>query len=120
MNASEPCTTGRTEYRTEWRSLSACRDENPDMFFPAPRSLTMFVQLARAKAICSGCPVTDECLRYALATRQDHGVWGGTSEEERRAMRRLRPVASFPVPPGQFPAQAGRVTRPDARRLAAG
>jgi WhiB family transcriptional regulator, redox-sensing transcriptional regulator len=117
MNAPEPRTTGRTQYRTEWRSLSACRDENPDIFFPAPRSLTMFVQLARAKAVCGSCPVTEECLRYALTTGQDHGVWGGTSEEERRALRR---VGSWPERPGRFPAQAGRSARPAARRLAVG
>jgi WhiB family transcriptional regulator, redox-sensing transcriptional regulator len=120
MNAAQPRTADRTEYWTEWRSLSACRDEDPEMFFPAPRSLTMFVQLARAKAICGSCPVAEDCLRYALTTRQDHGVWGGTSEEERRAMRRLQGVGSWPGRPGGFPAQAGRSGQPAARRLAAG
>jgi WhiB family redox-sensing transcriptional regulator len=75
----------------EWRSRSACRDQDPELFFPAQGSLAVFVQLARAKAICGRCPVARECLRYALATGQ-HGVWGGTSEDERRAMRRLLPV----------------------------
>jgi hypothetical protein len=45
-----------------------------------------------AKAVCATCPVSAECLQWALATGQDSGVWGGTSEEERRAMRRaVRP-----------------------------
>lgn len=116
MNAPEP----RTTDRTQWRSLSACRDEDPEMFFPAPRSLTMFVQLARAKAVCGGCPVSDECLRYALATGQDYGVWGGTSEEERKIiLRRLR-VGGQPVRPGRFRARASRRAQPAGRTLAAG
>jgi WhiB family transcriptional regulator, redox-sensing transcriptional regulator len=113
MNSPVP----RTTDRSEWRSLSACSNEDPEMFFPAPRSLTMFVQLARAKAICRSCPVTEECLRYALATGQDYGVWGGTSEEERRGVRRLQQAGSWPALPGRFPARAAR---PAARRLAAG
>lgn len=116
MNAPEP----RLTNRKQWRSLSACRDEDPEMFFPAPRSLTMFVHLARAKAICGGCPVTDECLRYALTTGQDHGVWGGTSEQERRAMSRRLRIFSPPVRPGRFPVQAGRRARSAGRTLAAG
>jgi WhiB family redox-sensing transcriptional regulator len=44
-----------------------------------------------AKAVCAMCPVRPECLTWALATGQDAGVWGGTSEEERRVMRGIRP-----------------------------
>jgi WhiB family transcriptional regulator, redox-sensing transcriptional regulator len=38
----------------------------------------------QAKAVCAVCPVRRECLQFALATRQAHGVWGGMSEHERR------------------------------------
>jgi len=82
----------------EWRSLSACRGEDPEIFFPAPRNMTTFLQLARAKAVCARCPVAAQCLRYALATGQEYGVWGGTSEEERRAMRRRLRVSAPPSP----------------------
>ena len=103
MNAPEPAATdppGRsTTARTEWRSLSACRGEDPEMFFPSARTVTVFVQLARAKAICAQCPVTDECLRFALTTGQQYGVWGGTSEEERKSMRRRLLVSGPPVLP---------------------
>lgn len=119
MNAAEPRTTDRAQHRAQWRSLSACRDVDPEMFFPAPRSLTMFVQLARAKAICGSCPVTEECLRYALSTGQNHGVWGGTSEEERRTMGRRQRVGGWPARPGRFAGQAGQGARPAGRRLAA-
>lgn len=43
--------------------------------------------------ICHQCPVEDDCLEYALATSQDHGVWGGTSERERVRIRRGRAAA---------------------------
>jgi WhiB family redox-sensing transcriptional regulator len=45
-------------------------------------------QVAAAKAICRGCPVCAECLDYAMQTAQDHGIWGGTTDEERRVARR--------------------------------
>ena len=48
-------------------------------------------QAAQAKAICARCRVRPECLRFALATREAHGVWGGTSEEERRGCAEARP-----------------------------
>jgi WhiB family redox-sensing transcriptional regulator len=67
--------------------------------------MTMFVQLARAKAVCARCPVAAQCLDYALATGQQHGVWGGTSEEERKAMRRRLRVGT-PELPELVPMQA--------------
>ena len=45
-------------------------------------------QIASAKAVCGECDAQAECLEFALATNQDSGVWGGTSEEERRKLRR--------------------------------
>ena len=46
------------------------------------------LQIARAKEVCGQCPVHRDCLDYALETNQDSGIWGGTSEEERRVLRR--------------------------------
>jgi hypothetical protein len=45
------------------------------------------VQVERAKAVCAGCPVRSDCLRYALAAGPLQGVWGGLTEEERRLLR---------------------------------
>jgi WhiB family redox-sensing transcriptional regulator len=45
------------------------------------------LQIAEAKAVCAACPVRIDCLGYALETGQDAGVWGGTSEKERREIR---------------------------------
>lgn len=72
----------------EWRSYAACRDTNPDLFFPVGTTGPAIEQIAAAKAICDECPAREECLEYALATNQDSGIWGGTSEEERRILRR--------------------------------
>ena len=46
------------------------------------------MQIEEAKAVCRRCAVVDECLRWALETGQDAGVWGGLSEDERRALKR--------------------------------
>jgi WhiB family redox-sensing transcriptional regulator len=45
-----------------------------------------------ARRICADCPVKAPCLEYALANRIDHGVWGGTSERERRRILRKRRI----------------------------
>jgi WhiB family transcriptional regulator, redox-sensing transcriptional regulator len=72
----------------DWMVSSACRGADPRLFFPDPdeHGYARAGLTARAKAICAHCPVRGECLAYALATRQKHGVWGGTTEQERRMM----------------------------------
>lgn len=40
----------------------------------------------RAKEICSQCAVRVECRDYAVAIREQHGIWGGLTEKERRAL----------------------------------
>ena len=72
----------------EWRRTAACRDTDPDLFFPVGTTGQALLQIAKAKEVCGECPVSTECLEYALETNQDSGIWGGTSEEERRQMRR--------------------------------
>ena len=72
----------------DWRDLSACRDTSPDLFFPVGTTGPAIEQIAQAKAVCATCEVQAPCLEYAMVTNQDSGVWGGTSEEERRKLRR--------------------------------
>ena len=64
-----------------------CQDSDPDLFFPVGSSGRALRQIAEAKAICARCRLEAECLGYALATGQGAGIWGGTTEEERRAFR---------------------------------
>jgi WhiB family transcriptional regulator, redox-sensing transcriptional regulator len=74
----------------DWRAQGACQQEDPELFFPVTGTGPALVQLDQARAICRRCPVRAQCLSFALETAQDHGVWGGTSEDERRALRRNR------------------------------
>ena len=74
-------TNARTDVR--WREDAACRGADVEIFFPPTDEAA-----DQAKAICAACPVREECLEYALLTRQDDGVWGGLTETERRRLRR--------------------------------
>lgn len=67
----------------DWRESALCAQTDPEAFFP-PKGGTM----RDAKRVCAACDVTAQCLAYALATGQDEGIWGGTTRDERRAMRR--------------------------------
>jgi WhiB family transcriptional regulator, redox-sensing transcriptional regulator len=80
--------------RNGWRSQAACLAAEADLFFPVGSTGPAVAQIERAKTVCRRCLVLDVCRDVALATRQDHGVWGGMSEEERRShARRLARVA---------------------------
>lgn len=84
----------------DWRHRAACRDEDPELFFPVSEQGPGARQAAEAKAVCSQCPVAAECLAWALETGQDNGVWGGTSEAERRALQRREDRSSSSPAPG--------------------
>jgi WhiB family transcriptional regulator, redox-sensing transcriptional regulator len=71
----------------EWWTLAACQSADPDLFFPISGAGPARVQVERAKAVCAGCPVRSDCLRYALGAGPLQGVWGGLTEEERRLLR---------------------------------
>ena len=72
----------------DWRHKAACRDEDPELFFPIGNTGPALIQIDEAKDVCQRCSVTDDCLTWALETGQDNGVWGGLSEDERRALKR--------------------------------
>jgi len=74
----------------EWVHRARCKNEDPELFFPIGTTGPAAIQIERAKAVCTQCEVRSECLEWAMATGQDAGVWGGLSEEERRALRRAR------------------------------
>jgi WhiB family transcriptional regulator, redox-sensing transcriptional regulator len=83
-------TQSRTfEFNTEdWREKASCRSVDPDLFFPVGTTGLALDQIEQAKAVCRACPSVDPCLEFALSTNQESGVWGATSEEERRKLRR--------------------------------
>ena len=72
----------------DWRARSLCRDSNPELFFPVGATGIALDQIEAAKEICEVCTVHHECLEFALATNQEAGVWGGTTEDERRKLRK--------------------------------
>ena len=72
----------------DWRARSACKDQDPELFFPIGTSGPALIQTEQAKAVCRQCPVRDECLQWSLDSGQEAGVWGGMSEQERDAIKR--------------------------------
>ena len=62
--------------------------EGADVFFPIGTTGPALEQIETARRICTACTVADECLEFALATNQEAGIWGGTTEEERRKLRK--------------------------------
>jgi WhiB family transcriptional regulator, redox-sensing transcriptional regulator len=70
--------------RLDWWRSAACRTADPELFFPVSSVGPGREEVARAKEVCATCMVRRQCLQFALATRQAHGVWGGTTEDERR------------------------------------
>lgn len=86
--------------RPEWHIRAACRGADTALFLSGRgRSAS-----TAAIAICAGCVVRDECLDYAMSDIELVGVWGGTTTEERRQLRRR----------GQQP-RAGRQPRERSR-----
>ncbi|MFI8825690.1 WhiB family transcriptional regulator [Streptomyces sp. NPDC053431] len=72
-----------------WRMAAACREVDPDLFFPVGAGSPALAQAEEAKKVCRRCPVRDQCLRWAMdESRQVTGVWGGLTENERRSLRR--------------------------------
>jgi WhiB family redox-sensing transcriptional regulator len=74
---------------TTWMADANCLGLDPDLFHPHKGE---WQKAQAAVAVCAGCEVRTSCLDYALSLppSQVHGVWGGTTEEERRRVRRQR------------------------------
>ncbi|MFZ3597590.1 WhiB family transcriptional regulator [Streptomyces sp. BH104] len=72
----------------EWLDRAACVEEDPDLFFPVGTTGPAVDDVEAAKEVCRRCPVIMDCLRWAVATGQTTGVWGGTSENERAGLLR--------------------------------
>jgi WhiB family transcriptional regulator, redox-sensing transcriptional regulator len=82
----------------EWQAAAACRAADPHLFFhpEGDRGPARNKREAAALAICATCPVIQPCRRHGLNVREEHGVWGGLTENDRSAMRRrgLNPAAA--------------------------
>lgn len=71
-----------------WKDQAACRGADLALFFPEPGA-----KYLEAKVVCDRCPVKVECLDYALDNGELFGIWGGSTEKERRRLRRKPKVA---------------------------
>jgi WhiB family redox-sensing transcriptional regulator len=78
----------------DWRDQGACLRADPELFFPVGNAGQSLIQLEQAKRVCARCTVAAACLEWAMTSGQEAGVWGGLSEDERRALRRVR-IASL-------------------------
>ncbi|TKG61568.1 WhiB family transcriptional regulator [Prauserella endophytica] len=68
-----------------WRNQAACRNEDPELFYPLPAS---DASESHAKSICQTCPVSNNCLIEALTSGAPDGIWGGLNDAERRNLKR--------------------------------
>lgn len=73
--------------KADWRDQAACAELDPEIWFPQPGDTA---SVHEAKKVCFGCPVMNDCARYALQTRQMTGVWGGLSEQQRNTLLKKR------------------------------
>jgi WhiB family transcriptional regulator, redox-sensing transcriptional regulator len=90
--------------RATWRDKAACHDADPELFFPIGTTGPGLVQIGEAKRICRACPAQAPCLAWALENGVADGIWGGTTHDERRAIRALlvtRPSAAKITTPGR-------------------
>lgn len=69
-----------------WMGDAVCAQTDPEVFFPEKAER---VKASDAKAVCSRCPVKNACLEWAINNGERHGVWGGTTERQRRKLRRI-------------------------------
>jgi WhiB family transcriptional regulator, redox-sensing transcriptional regulator len=73
----------------DWRDMAACRGADTELFFPIGTAGPALRQTDIAKAICHQCEVRVECLDWAMRHGASDGIWGGTTETERRTARQL-------------------------------
>ena len=73
------------EGKPNWRLRAACRGTDPELFFPEGTAGPASETVALAKRICSQCQVQARCLEWAVGHGAAFGVWGGRTEQERRA-----------------------------------
>lgn len=90
-----------------WRHYAACRDQDPELFFPIGDTGPALLQTAEAKSICGACGVKNLCLQWALETGQDSGIWGGLTEDERRAAKRRAARKAMPRQPARCGTRGG-------------
>ena len=77
--------------RQAWMDRALCAEVDPDLFFPGKGD---WAQAFRAKVVCRRCDVRELCLAYAVQNQEMHGIWGGTTAEQRKRLRGRNGLAS--------------------------
>lgn len=89
-----PGTPGRGKtvatLQSPWAVQAACRDADPNHFYPPEGAERRAEREALAKRICAECVVRGDCLEQALTRGESYGIWGGLNEVERRSLLRRR------------------------------
>ncbi len=84
------------ENKESWRDEANCIKAPLNIFFPEDETgSTSKRKIDRAKTICANCSVQHKCLIYSLNENIDHGVWGGLSSRERKALKRNVDVMDY-------------------------
>lgn len=68
-----------------WMKQALCRETDPELFFPPSENHRR--QVNEAKSVCRQCPVVHDCAGYAIERPALGGIWGGTTDTERRRIR---------------------------------
>jgi WhiB family redox-sensing transcriptional regulator len=94
---------------------AGCRDADTELFYPAVHTTAGQItddhadaEQEQARRLCGGCPVTAACLELALRIPAGaHGIWGATTERDRRALLRRRHTTPAAAPSGMYLAGVG-------------
>lgn len=100
---------------TDFRQFGACVEMKPDLFFPDDANASWCY--ARARRVCSGCPVRMECLEFAIEHGEQHGMWGGFTPTEIRRLRRTRKRAAAALPAIDLRPNPSAQRRPSMEQL---
>lgn len=105
-----------------WWSQAACQSADPELFFPISALDATARDVVRAKAICARCGVRPQCLAHAMESGPLQGIWGGTTEAERRRLRgrATRAKRRMAAQAAAAPAAAPRRTTAAPRRARLG
>jgi|EndMetStandDraft_3_1072993.scaffolds.fasta_scaffold511670_2 hypothetical protein len=89
----------------DWQLHGSCRHEDPLLFYPptSARGRSLAAMEARAKAICTDCPVLHTCRDYAMEAAEPHGIWGATTSKERALAGASLDIGPAPTPPAPTP-----------------
>jgi len=86
MTAAAPLSP---RFARAWDARAACRDVDGELFFAETKTDADKGVTDDAKTVCQRCEVRGHCLQYALVTRQEFGIWGGMTSDERRGLMRF-------------------------------